>query len=164
MSQFHPLLVTDIHHTIRDAVVLTLKPEDPGAFAFTQGQYLTFRRDFDGTELRRSYSIWRLIRSRRRIWAPIPLTRTWSTIVSAACAPWSIRMPRRRKPLRIRSLVSKPSVASMPCRPAATSLTRRRREKPPSWRKFPGIDETIPAGAAILNAVTGIDKIGGPLR
>ncbi|HIF77333.1 MAG TPA: 2Fe-2S iron-sulfur cluster binding domain-containing protein [Sulfitobacter sp.] len=57
MSQFHPLLVTDIHHTIRDAVVLTLKPEDPEAFAFTQGQYLTFTQDFDGTELRRNYSI-----------------------------------------------------------------------------------------------------------
>ncbi len=27
------------------------------AFDFTQGQYLTFRRDFDGEELRRSYSI-----------------------------------------------------------------------------------------------------------
>ena len=57
MSQFHPLLVTDIHHTIRDAVVLTLKPENPEAFAFTQGQYLTFKQDFDGTELRRNYSI-----------------------------------------------------------------------------------------------------------
>jgi len=57
MSQFHPLTVTDIHHTIRDAVVLTLKPEDPDAFAFTQGQYLTFKQDFDGTELRRNYSI-----------------------------------------------------------------------------------------------------------
>ncbi len=57
MSQFLPLLVTDIHHTIRDAVVLTLQPEDPEAFAFTQGQYLTFKQDFDGTELRRNYSI-----------------------------------------------------------------------------------------------------------
>ena len=57
MSQFHPLLVTDIHHTIRDAVVLTLKPENPDTFAFTQGQYLTFKQDFDGTELRRNYSI-----------------------------------------------------------------------------------------------------------
>ncbi|WP_372989906.1 2Fe-2S iron-sulfur cluster-binding protein [Sulfitobacter sp.] len=57
MAQFLPLLVTDIHHTIRDAVVLTLKPEDPRAFDFTQGQYLTFRQDFDGTELRRNYSI-----------------------------------------------------------------------------------------------------------
>ena len=57
MAQFLPLEVTDIHHTIRDAVVLTLKPEDPSAFDFTQGQYLTFSRDFDGTELRRNYSI-----------------------------------------------------------------------------------------------------------
>lgn len=57
MTQFHPLLVTDIHHTIRDAVVLTLKANDPDAFNFTQGQYLTFKQDFDGTELRRNYSI-----------------------------------------------------------------------------------------------------------
>lgn len=54
---FHELVVTDIHRTIRDAVVLTLKPKDKAAFAFTQGQYLTFRRDFDGTEIRRNYSI-----------------------------------------------------------------------------------------------------------
>jgi ring-1,2-phenylacetyl-CoA epoxidase subunit PaaE len=57
MAQFLPLKVTDIHRTIRDAVVLTLQPEDPEAFAFTQGQYLTFAQDFDGTELRRNYSI-----------------------------------------------------------------------------------------------------------
>ncbi len=57
MSQFHPLTVTDIHHTIRDAVVLTLEPDNPDAFDFTQGQYLTFKQDFDGTELRRNYSI-----------------------------------------------------------------------------------------------------------
>lgn len=57
MSQFHPLTVTDIHRTIRDAVVLTLSPENPDAFSFTQGQYLTFKQDFDGTELRRNYSI-----------------------------------------------------------------------------------------------------------
>ncbi|WP_299877461.1 2Fe-2S iron-sulfur cluster-binding protein [uncultured Sulfitobacter sp.] len=57
MSQFHLLTVTDIHHTIRDAVVLTLEPDNPDAFDFTQGQYLTFKQDFDGTELRRNYSI-----------------------------------------------------------------------------------------------------------
>lgn len=57
MAQFHPLTVTDIHHTIRDAVVLTLEPDDPVAFRFTQGQYLTFRKEFDGTVLRRNYSI-----------------------------------------------------------------------------------------------------------
>lgn len=57
MSQFHPVTVTDIQHTIRDAVVLTLKPKAPENFAFTQGQYLTFKQDFEGTELRRNYSI-----------------------------------------------------------------------------------------------------------
>ncbi len=57
MNMFHPLTVTDVRKTIRDAVVVTLRPENPDAFAFTQGQYLTFRRDFDGTELRRNYSI-----------------------------------------------------------------------------------------------------------
>ncbi|MGB8621402.1 MAG: ferredoxin--NADP reductase [Paracoccaceae bacterium] len=59
MSQFYPLTVTDIDHNTRDAVVLTLAPraEDAPRFRFTPGQYLTFRRDFDGEELRRSYSI-----------------------------------------------------------------------------------------------------------
>lgn len=59
MARFHPLEVTDIRRETRDAVVLTLKPreEDRERFAFTQGQYLTFRRAFDGEELRRSYSI-----------------------------------------------------------------------------------------------------------
>ncbi|MFY0619096.1 2Fe-2S iron-sulfur cluster-binding protein [Shimia sp.] len=59
MAHFHKLTVTDIHKTIRDAVVLTLTPEDGAQqyFDFIQGQYLTFKRDFDGEELRRSYSI-----------------------------------------------------------------------------------------------------------
>jgi len=59
MARFHDLTVTNIHKTIRDAVVVTLEPaaDAAAAFDFTQGQYLTFRRDFDGEELRRSYSI-----------------------------------------------------------------------------------------------------------
>ncbi|MFY0622250.1 MAG: 2Fe-2S iron-sulfur cluster binding domain-containing protein [Pelagimonas sp.] len=59
MARFHDLTVTDIQKTIRDAVVVTLQPVNGAAaeFDFTQGQYLTFRRDFDGEELRRSYSI-----------------------------------------------------------------------------------------------------------
>ncbi|AUR01675.1 MULTISPECIES: 1,2-phenylacetyl-CoA epoxidase subunit PaaE [Roseobacteraceae] len=56
MPRFHTLDVLDVRHETRDAVVVTLKPQS-GDFAFTQGQYLTFRRDFDGEELRRSYSI-----------------------------------------------------------------------------------------------------------
>ena len=57
MPRFHPLTVTDVQKTIRDAVVVTLAPDDPAAFRFIPGQYLTFRRDFDGEELRRSYSV-----------------------------------------------------------------------------------------------------------
>ena len=57
MARFQPLTVTEVRKTIRDAVVVTLRPEDPDAFRFVPGQYLTFRREFDGEELRRSYSI-----------------------------------------------------------------------------------------------------------
>ncbi len=59
MARFFPLEVADIRRETRDAVVVTLapRPEDRAAFDFTQGQYLTFRREFEGEELRRSYSI-----------------------------------------------------------------------------------------------------------
>lgn len=59
MARFHTLKVTDVRRETRDAVVVTLVPhaEDSALFAFTHGQYLTFRRNFDGDELRRSYSI-----------------------------------------------------------------------------------------------------------
>lgn len=59
MAQFHPLTVTDIKRDTRDSVIVTLKPspEASGDFKFIQGQYLTFRRVFDGEEMRRSYSI-----------------------------------------------------------------------------------------------------------
>ncbi len=57
MARFHDLTVTDVHKTIRDAVVVTLKPDTPEDFDFIPGQYLTFKRDFDGAELRRNYSI-----------------------------------------------------------------------------------------------------------
>lgn len=57
MARFYPLTVTDVQKTTRDAVAITLEARDGGDFRFTQGQYLTFKRDFDGTEIRRSYSI-----------------------------------------------------------------------------------------------------------
>ncbi len=59
MARFHPLTVTGIRRETRDAVVVTLAPseEDRAVFDFTQGQYLTFRREFEDEELRRSYSI-----------------------------------------------------------------------------------------------------------
>ncbi|MET2831374.1 1,2-phenylacetyl-CoA epoxidase subunit PaaE [Mesorhizobium shangrilense] len=59
MARFFQLEVADVRRETRDAVVVTLSPraEDRAAFDFTQGQYLTFRRTFEGEELRRSYSI-----------------------------------------------------------------------------------------------------------
>ncbi len=59
MSRFFPLTVTRIKRDTRDSVIVTLAPL-AGAqsdFSFIQGQYLTFRRVFDGEEMRRSYSI-----------------------------------------------------------------------------------------------------------
>ena len=55
MTRFVPLTVAAVERTTRDAVVVTF--EDAPGFGHVQGQYLTFRRDFDGTEIRRSYSI-----------------------------------------------------------------------------------------------------------
>ncbi|MBX2878464.1 MAG: 2Fe-2S iron-sulfur cluster binding domain-containing protein [Granulosicoccus sp.] len=57
MVQFHDLQVIDVQRTTRDSVAVTLEPIDQVDFSFIQGQYLTFRREFNGTELRRSYSI-----------------------------------------------------------------------------------------------------------
>ena len=59
MADFHPLKVIDIRQETRDAVVLTLEPANGEAvdFDFLQGQYLTFRKEFEGEEIRRSYSI-----------------------------------------------------------------------------------------------------------
>jgi ring-1,2-phenylacetyl-CoA epoxidase subunit PaaE len=59
MARFLPLKVVDVRRETRDAVVVTLQPREAEAalFDFIPGQYLTFRREFDGVELRRSYSI-----------------------------------------------------------------------------------------------------------
>ena len=57
MPAFHPLTVEAISKTTRDAVVVTLRADADGNFSFEAGQYLTFRREFGGEELRRSYSI-----------------------------------------------------------------------------------------------------------
>ncbi len=56
-NRFHELEVSDVTKTIRDAVIVTLQPDDESVFDFVPGQYLTFRRKFGETEIRRSYSI-----------------------------------------------------------------------------------------------------------
>ena len=56
---FHPLRVRSIEPDTPEAVIVTFEvpPELQTVFGFTQGQYLTLRKEIDGRDLRRSYSI-----------------------------------------------------------------------------------------------------------
>jgi ring-1,2-phenylacetyl-CoA epoxidase subunit PaaE len=55
---FVTLRVLSIEHDTDDSVVVTLDTADvEPALTFRHGQHLTLRREFDGTEVRRSYSI-----------------------------------------------------------------------------------------------------------
>ena len=56
---FHPLRVRAIEPDTAEAVIVSFDvPEELRAvFGFTQGQYLTLRKEIDGQDLRRSYSI-----------------------------------------------------------------------------------------------------------
>jgi ring-1,2-phenylacetyl-CoA epoxidase subunit PaaE len=56
-TRFHPLRVLSVKRETPDAIAVTLQPPPHADFAFTPGQYLTFRRIFEGQEQRRSYSI-----------------------------------------------------------------------------------------------------------
>lgn len=59
MSEFHRLKVSAAEMDAAETLCVTLDvpTELTDEFAFKQGQYLTFRAEFDGTEIRRSYSI-----------------------------------------------------------------------------------------------------------
>lgn len=57
MSRFIDLTVTHLRKTTDDAVIVDLAPSDGSVLPFRQGQYLTFRKEIDGVELRRAYSI-----------------------------------------------------------------------------------------------------------
>ncbi len=56
---FHPLRVRAVLPDTAEAVVVSFDVPDDlrEVFSFTQGQYLTLRKDIDGQDLRRSYSI-----------------------------------------------------------------------------------------------------------
>ncbi|RYZ11056.1 MAG: phenylacetate-CoA oxygenase/reductase subunit PaaK [Comamonadaceae bacterium] len=56
---FHPLRVRAVQPDTAEAVIVTFEVPDDlrPVFGFTQGQYLTLRKDIDGEDLRRSYSI-----------------------------------------------------------------------------------------------------------
>jgi ring-1,2-phenylacetyl-CoA epoxidase subunit PaaE len=56
---FHPLRVRAIEPDTQEAVIVSfdVPPELRDVFGFTQGQYLTLRKEIGGQDLRRSYSI-----------------------------------------------------------------------------------------------------------
>ena len=56
---FHPLRVRAVQPDTSEAVVVSfdVPPDLQPVFGFTQGQYLTLRKEIDGQDLRRSYSI-----------------------------------------------------------------------------------------------------------
>ena len=58
-TMFHPLRVRAVQPDTEEAVIVTFEvpAELQAAFGFTQGQYLTLRKEIDGQDLRRSYSI-----------------------------------------------------------------------------------------------------------
>lgn len=58
MAKFHSLKIKDVRRETKDCVSIAFEiPEDlKSEFQYKQGQYITLRREFDGEELRRSYS------------------------------------------------------------------------------------------------------------
>ena len=58
-SHFHPLKIAEIRPTADKAVVISFDVPDEleDTFRFIQGQYLTLRKEINGEEVRRSYSI-----------------------------------------------------------------------------------------------------------
>ncbi len=59
MSHFHTLTVSEVKKETPNAVVLSFVIPDhlKDAFAFTAGQYITFKHTLDGQEVRRAYSL-----------------------------------------------------------------------------------------------------------
>ena len=56
---FHKLRVAEVKRETPDAVSVRFELPEAlrDAFAFKAGQHLTFRRDFNGEEVRRNYSV-----------------------------------------------------------------------------------------------------------
>lgn len=59
MTDFHTLRVKDVQRETEDTVSITMdvQPQLRKLFAYKQGQYLTFKKNINGEELRRSYSL-----------------------------------------------------------------------------------------------------------
>lgn len=61
MPKFHPLTVSDVRRETEDtvSVAFDVPAELAAEYQFKQGQYLTFKKEINGEEVRRSYSICR---------------------------------------------------------------------------------------------------------
>ncbi len=59
MSDFHKLVVKEIYKEAKDTVAVTFDvPETiQNVFNFKQGQFLTLKKDINGEDVRRSYSL-----------------------------------------------------------------------------------------------------------
>src|SRR5690606_15765734 len=59
MAEFHNLQVADIYKETKDCVVIAFDvPEDlKDKFKYRQGQHLTLRKEFNGKDIRRNYSL-----------------------------------------------------------------------------------------------------------
>lgn len=54
---FHACQVSAVRRDCDDSVVVTVEPPFDADWSFAHGQHLVFRREFDGVEIRRSYSL-----------------------------------------------------------------------------------------------------------
>ena len=59
MAEFHNIKVADVYKETKDCVVITFDiPENlRQQFRFKQGQHLTVRKEIDGQDIRRNYSL-----------------------------------------------------------------------------------------------------------
>lgn len=56
-ARFHRLKVADVRQETEDCVSVSFEVSDPKTFSFVPGQYLTLKKEINGEDLRRSYSI-----------------------------------------------------------------------------------------------------------
>jgi ring-1,2-phenylacetyl-CoA epoxidase subunit PaaE len=57
MSKFHSLAVTTLIKLTKDSVAISFNTSGTNNFSFVPGQYITLKRNIDGEEVRRAYSI-----------------------------------------------------------------------------------------------------------
>ncbi len=57
MSKFYSLKVKDVRKLTLDSVEIVFENKFPSDFAFKAGQYITIRKEINGEEIRRSYSL-----------------------------------------------------------------------------------------------------------